>query len=521
MKKNIEIGQKFGRLTVISFAGNKSYRNYWNCRCDCGNIKAIREDHLLNNKIISCGCYRQHKPAANLLNIVGKRYGKLTVVSFAYTKHDNSYWNCKCDCGNDFIACGKLLTRGTTKSCGCLKHEHKKKKRRVYTVVSDTKELAEKFDRCNAAIYNAKHKLFGKAKPFLNDLQIKTLSEYFELNNNRKASDIRKLAQDYNRSVGTVLEAKHKLFGKNISVLSEEQRKQLAKYFSTAESRGKSFEEKEVVDFIKSVYKGEIIENSRAIIAPKELDIYIPEKKFAIEYDGIYWHNESTGCTCMYHLEKTKMCMDKGIRLLHIYDYEWKNKNSICKSMILSALGIYERKEYARNCEVREVKDRNTVMDFFDNNHIQGAVGKYSLCLGLYKGEELLQAVVFGKQHFGKNNDIELYRMVTKKNTQVVGGFSKLMKHCPYNHVISYVALRLFDARGYIAGGWKIESQSQPSFCITDGVNMYSRHLFKKEECLKMFDNVTKDMTEREMQMKNGYYRLWDCGTYKVSWTRS
>ena len=99
-------------------------------------------------------------------------------------------------------------------------------------------------------------------------------------------------------------------------------------------------------------------------------------------------------------------------------------------------------------------------------------------------------------------------------------GFSKLMKHSPYDTVVSYVALRLFDAKGYLAGNWKIEHRSQPSFDITDGANLYTRHLFKKERCLKMFTNVTEDMTEREMQIKNGFYKVWDCGTYKVVWNR-
>ena len=521
MEKNIEIGQRFGKLVIVSFLEKKAYRNYWNCKCDCGNMKAVREDHLINNKIISCGCYRQNKPAPNLLDLVGKHFGKLTVLSFAYIQNSYSYWNCKCDCGNTFIACGKLLTRGTTKSCGCLKHENNKKKKRIFPVVSDTKELAKRFNRSEGAIYLAKHKLFEKAEPFLTETQIKIMSEYFEIYEGRKQADIRKLCKEYNRSMQTINEAKHKLFGKNISVLSDKQREQLTEYFSTTENSGKSFAEKEVVAFVKSIYKGEVIENDRGIIAPKELDIYIPEKNFAIEYNGLYWHSEAQDKGQSYHLNKTKMCMNKGIRLLHIYENEWRDKQDICKSMISSALGVYERKEFARKCEVREVTDRKTIIDFFEQNHIQGAVHKFSLCLGLYKGDELLQAVVFGKQHFGRNGDYELYRMVTKKNIQVLGGFSKLMKHCPYDTVVSYVALRMFDAKGYLAGNWKIEHTSHPSFCITDGINVYSRHLFKKDKCLKLFDNVTEDMTEREMQIKNGYYRLWDCGTYKVRWCRT
>lgn len=570
MEKRIEIGQQFGKLTVIAFAEKKNYRNYWLCKCECNKEKSVREDHLLEGRAISCGC-NIHKASANRLSLEGKRFGKLTVISYAGIKNNYTYWNCKCDCGSDFIACGKLLTRGTTKSCGCLKHnaywkqknlkgktfgllqvvkQGEKRQGQIYwlckcacgkeTLVRassllagntkscgcigvhnfDSAKLAKEFNRSLNAVEKAKHKLFGKDIRYVSAQQKEQLKNYFFASDKHLNADSSKLSTVFNRHISTVIEVKHKLFGENVSVLSDEQKELMRKYFEATNRSGKSFAEKEVADFIKSIYKGEIIENDRTIIAPKELDIYIPEKNFAVEFDGLYWHSEAQDKGATYHLSKTKMCMEKGIRLLHIYENEWRDKQDICKSMIASALGIYERKEYARKCEVREVKDRKTVIDFFDQNHIQGAVHKFSLCLGLYKGDKLLQAVVFGTQHFGRNNDMELYRMVTLKNTQVLGGFSKLMQHCPYDTVVSYVALRMFDAKGYLAGNWKIEHTAHPSFCITDGINVYSRHLFKKDRCLKLFDNVTEDMTEREMQMKNGYYRLWDCGTYKVRWTR-
>ena len=516
----MNINKKYGKLTVVSFVEKKNYRNWWLCKCTCGNTKICREDRLLNGTVKSCGCEKK-KPATNRLNLVGKRFGKLEVISFAYIVNSKSYWNCVCECGKEKVICGKLLIRGTTKSCGCLKQiKGKPRKKRNYKVVSDIKELAKVFGKCEGTIYRAKHLLFNDNISFLSDAQKQKMKNYFETTKGRKLSDCTELAKEFKRCKQTIFESKHILFGENVSKLSPEQRDKMEDYFKHTEQSGNSFEEKEVLDFINSIYSGKVINNDRDTISPKELDIYIPEKKFAIEYDGLYWHSEKKGKKQSYHWNKTKMCMKKGIRLLHIYSSEWRDKQDICKSMIASALGIYERKEYARNCEVKEVTNKKVVIDFFNKNHIQGAVHNYSLCLGLYKDGQLLQAVVFGKQHFGKKGTIELYRMVTKKNTQVIGGFSKLMKHSPYDTVVSYVALRLFDAKGYLAGNWKIEHRSKPSFDITDGANLYTRHLFKKERCLKMFTNVTEDMTEREMQIKNGFYKVWDCGTYKVVWNR-
>lgn len=76
-----------------------------------------------------------------------------------------------------------------------------------------------------------------------------------------------------------------------------------------------SHEEKTLLDFIRTIYKGTIIENDRKTICPYELDIYLPEVSLAIEYDGSYWHSQKPKD---YHLNKTIACEEKGITLLHI-----------------------------------------------------------------------------------------------------------------------------------------------------------------------------------------------------------
>ena len=57
------------------------------------------------------------------MNLVGEKFGKLTVISFYDVKHGHSRWVCECDCGSDkqIIADGVHLKRGNIKSCGCLK----------------------------------------------------------------------------------------------------------------------------------------------------------------------------------------------------------------------------------------------------------------------------------------------------------------------------------------------------------------------------------------------------------------
>lgn len=57
--------------------------------------------------------------------MVGKRFGRLTVLEYAGTsKHRKSMWLCVCDCGNiPPPIVGANLIKGGTKSCGCLRDE--------------------------------------------------------------------------------------------------------------------------------------------------------------------------------------------------------------------------------------------------------------------------------------------------------------------------------------------------------------------------------------------------------------
>lgn len=125
-----------------------------------------------------------------------------------------------------------------------------------------------------------------------------------------------------------------------------------------------------------------------------------------------------------------------GIRLIHILDYYWNTKKDICEDIIRAALGKLEIKISARKCEVKEI-DSKVYKDFLNKYHIQGAVNS-GIRYGLFYKNELVQYIGLGKSRF-KKDEIELHRMCTKGNTQVLGGFSKLIKHCNQKHIISYI----------------------------------------------------------------------------------
>lgn len=60
---------------------------------------------------------------SKLIDMTGKKYGRLTVLEKAYYANRNVYWKCLCDCGNVTIKKGILIRLGKTASCGCLHKE--------------------------------------------------------------------------------------------------------------------------------------------------------------------------------------------------------------------------------------------------------------------------------------------------------------------------------------------------------------------------------------------------------------
>lgn len=101
-----------------------------------------------------------------------------------------------------------------------------------------------------------------------------------------------------------------------------------------AKTISRSSGEIELCNYIRSLYSGKILENDRTVIKPKELDIYLPELKLALEYNGEYWHQIAEQREPGYHENKQKACIDKGIKLIEIWENEWKNNKEEIKLSI-------------------------------------------------------------------------------------------------------------------------------------------------------------------------------------------
>lgn len=258
----------------------------------------------------------------------------------------------------------------------------------------------------------------------------------------------------------------------------------------------------------------------------QELDIYIPSHNLAIECNGCYWHSTLEKHN-NYHLNKTKICRENGIELIHIWEDWVKNKPEVVKSIILNKLGLLKNDViYARKTIIKEVNPKEC-NDFLERNHIQGK-SQSTIKYGLYYNDELVSVMTFSKPRAnmgGKDHKCqwELVRFCSKLNTRVVGGASKLLnyfiKHYNPDSIISFSSNdissgQLYKKLGFVSN----QKYNQSYWYIEPGtLKRYHRSSFTKQEIVKkgFKDKIDSTWTEREVMEQLGFFCIYDSGQFK------
>lgn len=285
----------------------------------------------------------------------------------------------------------------------------------------------------------------------------------------------------------------------------------------------KSYKEIELLEYIKFIYTGEVIHCDRQILKPKEIDIYLPQKRIAIEFNGVYWHSEKNIPDKNYHLNKSLQCTENGIQLIHIFEDEWLLKRKLVESRIKSILGIYDKKIYARKCEIVELSN-NEYKDFVSNNHLQGFVSAQYI-YGLKFNNEIVSIMSFGhyRKNLGKssvNNEFELLRFCNKCGYSVIGGASKLLKHflktINPDRIITYCDRRWSNGNFYRNIGFQLDHTSTPNYFYVkqNGYIRENRFKYRKNNLKNLLENFDITKSEHQNMLDNHYYRIYDCGNF-------
>lgn len=290
--------------------------------------------------------------------------------------------------------------------------------------------------------------------------------------------------------------------------------------------------ESEIFDFIAELLGGQekVVKGSRSVIPPYELDLFVPEKNFAVEFNGLYWHTEDMGKDRWYHHKKFSLCREKGVKLFMVWEDSYNRNPELIKRMIAHRLGhSAEGTVYARKTEFVKLNGKEAV-PFYEANHLQGA-HKSSRHYGLRDkaSGEIVAAMSCVFKRLKK--DLEISRFATSKN--VPGGFSKLLRNIIDDHTSETTTSTLFGAQSESAervvsyshndhswgevyaqhGFTKVHDGEPGYFYVRNNVREfrlnYSPKRFRERDDL-LFE---EGMNERELAKLNGLSRIWDTGS--------
>lgn len=532
--KNVDLykGKTYWEWEVLDYYGEGKYI----CKCSCGNIRQVEKASLLNGRSKSCG-----HSSNDFIDIKDQIFGELKVLEYI----GDGKWKCECSCHKQVEVYGSALRIGRTTSCG---HTNKR--------IKDIKD--QKFGKWTVKEYLGKMKwkcececgqisdVYGhslrsgkssrctkcatkKSKQTLLDRygditpsKILNPREQWQIETINSKENLKEFILAL-EEIPTVFDLQCML-NINKSNMLEYIHKYKLDSLVRINSTESSMEEC-IINYIETIYRGVILHGNRDILGGRELDIYIPEKKIAIEFNGDYWHSD-----CMkdkkYHQQKTLDCAKQGIQLIHIFEYEWNNEikkdkilNYIRKLVMLNSV----KKIYARKTTVVEVS-KEEAKDFIDKHHLQNYIAA-DINIGLIYNNELVSVLSLGKPRFNNYSQYEIIRYCNRDDIVVVGGLEKLfnyfkLKYSPES-VITYSDLSKFNGNCYLKIGFKtnVNMITEPNYVWVspDKATVLSRYQCQKHKLL-VYGLGGCDETEDEIMRNLGFLRVYDSGNLRLEW---
>ncbi len=289
-----------------------------------------------------------------------------------------------------------------------------------------------------------------------------------------------------------------------------------------------SIAERELADFISSELNV-LVKTSVRNIIQHELDIYIPSKNLAIEFNGLYWHSDAMGKDRNYHYNKYQACKDKGIQLIQIWEDDWRENKTFIKQALIHKL----QENTQPSVGARKLKPVNlnyaASAAFLSVNHIQGpSTGtKY---YGLTSPETGLRAAIVLKRNGNKGHEGEwlIERYATSGPTP--GGFTKLLKYAERDITATHKSALtqwvtfsdncISDGGLYANNGFTLDKELDPDYMYLKNGNRIHKFNYRlkrfREDPNLLWDET---LSEKGLAKLNNIHRIWDAG--KIRWIKT
>lgn len=278
--------------------------------------------------------------------------------------------------------------------------------------------------------------------------------------------------------------------------------------------------EQQIVDFILSL-KLKVEQSNRSILDGSEIDIWVAEKRIGIEFNGVYWHNDSRKTT-KYHYNKWLIAKNKGIQLIQIWEDDWNRNSQLIKDMLAYKLGVSSLpKIFARKTSVVEM-NKTEVQKFMEANHVQGfASGSYYLGLQDTENNNIVAVIILKNEAKTDGKSLNIIRYATSSN--VVGGFTKLLTYAEKtllpDRFVTFSDHTISDGGLYSNNGFTADKELPPDYMYV--INSVRKHKFGyRVKRFKNDENLLweEGLTESELAKLNNLNRIWDAG--KTRWVR-
>jgi hypothetical protein len=472
-------GQTFGLLEVRSYEpkfkqvkksnGQVCWNGGWKCHCACGKSRTVPVVQLTGGRAKSCGCISKNKS----LDLLNQKFSSLLVLKREKnTSTGKTQWLCLCDCGTKTIIVGDKLVSGRQVSCGCSKLQYKPSLLRI-----ENQKKAYLQNRID--LFESISKDLTKAHLVLKTTLVDFLA---------------------------TAESPHRL---QLSIQCEKGHDFNLAWFNFSQNgtycrkceQFRSSEEKDLRDWLFTEFdQSKVVTNAKWIVPEvNEVDFWIPEKKLAIEYNGLYWHSKGKKTR---HLIKREILERHGITLVQINSDEWEFRTEVVKSILRARLGLIQIKYMARQLSYRKVP-KKLAEEFLEWNHLMGASTGASYH-GLWDKEGHLISLMSTKR---RGKDLEIARFCNANNVVVSGGLSRLLSKVDktdYARVVSFVDLRYGTGISLKSLGFKMKQ-------VTLGWKWTNyQRTFNRLKCRAQMDD--RKLSESEHALELGWVKTYDAG---------
>lgn len=270
----------------------------------------------------------------------------------------------------------------------------------------------------------------------------------------------------------------------------------------------------ELFTFIKGLTTHDIIRHDRCVISPLELDIYIPELKIAFEFNGNYWHSFNFNGNKCYHYNKTLLCEKAGIRLVHIWEYEWVNEIEKVKSFIKNVLQC--KKQDISTCKVNLITDSD-YLDFTKKFGVEN-IKNASYFVGLFdENDNLLSVMTF---IYDTLHVTWAIRSFVCSDVYVKGAFEKLFEYFLQYKKPKKVLVDIDLAKScqdvYIDNGFVVEKDLPSDYFWIINDKYYEREVARLE-----FKKDGDSKVKFKNRMLKTALQCYDAGKRRLIWNKS